>query len=73
MTIRDLAHLLLKAPDLDKEVKVSVQSSFPCDITGLCIENGNMILRVSGYNQDAIKVKTEIEVMSPYDQEPQIF
>lgn len=73
MTIRDLAHLLLVVPDLDKEVKVSVQSNHPCDITGLAVENGNMILRVSGYNQDAVKVKTEIVVESPYDQEPQIF
>lgn len=73
MTIRDLAHLLLTVPDLDKEVKVSVQSTLPCDITGLAIENGNMILRVSGYNQDAVKFKTEVEVKSPYNQEPQIF
>ena len=73
MTIRDLAHLLLIVPDLDKEVKVSAQSSLPCDITGLAIENGNMILHVSGYNMDAIKVRTEIEVKSPYNQEPQIF
>ena len=73
MTIRDLAHLLLKAPDLDKEVKVSFQSTYPSDITGLAIENGNMVLRVSGYNEDAITVKTEIEVKSPYKQEPDIW
>lgn len=74
MKIRDLAHLLLSAQDLDKEVKVSFRGSCGLDITGIAIDGrDNLTLRVSGYNEDKITVRTDIEVKSPYNSEPQIF
>ena len=73
MTIRDLAHLLLTARDLDKDVKIS-NGGCKAHITRVeFIENGEFLISASGYNMDKIKVKTEIEVKSPYDEEPKIF
>lgn len=72
MTIRDLAHLLLTAPDLDKDVKIA--NGCKADITRVeFIENGEFLISASGYNRDKITVTTEIEVKSPYDEEPKIF
>ena len=72
MTIRDLAHLLLTAPDLDKDVKID--DGFYADITNVKFsENGEFIIRASGYNMDKVFVKTEIEVKYPYGREPKIF
>lgn len=73
MTIRDLAHLLLTAPDLDKDVKIS-NGGYKSHITMVeFIENGEFLISASGYDQDKVKVITEIEVKSPYDEEPKIF
>lgn len=72
MTIRDLAHLLLTARDLDKDVKIA--NGFRADITRVAfIENGEFLISASGYDQDKVKVITEIGVKSPYDEEPKIF
>lgn len=73
MTIRDLAHLLLTAPDLDKDVKIS-NGGYKSHITRVeFIENGEFIISANGYNMDKVTVTTEIEVKSPYDEEPKIF
>lgn len=72
MTIRDLSHLLLTARDLDKDVKIA--NGCKADITRVeFIENGEFLISASGYDMDRISVKTEIEVKSPYDDEPKIF
>lgn len=73
MTIRDLAHLLLTAPDLDKDVKIS-NGGYKSHITRVeFVENGEFVIGSNGYNRDKITVITEIEVKSPYDEEPKIF
>lgn len=72
MTIRDLAHLLLTARDLDKDVKIA--NGYRADITYVQFsENGEFLISASGYDMDRVSVKTEIEVKSPYDEEPKIF
>ena len=72
MTIRDLAHLLLTASDLDKDVKIA--NGCKADITRVeFVENGEFLISASGYNMDKISVRTEIEVKYPYDNEPKIF
>lgn len=74
MTIRQLAYLLLTAPDLDKDVKIFHRSPFRMDITHVSFaDNGEFHIGASGYNKDRVSVKTEIEVKSPYSKEPQIF
>lgn len=73
MTIRDLVHLLLTAPDLDKDVKIS-SGGYKSHITRVeFIEKGEFVIGSNGYSRDKITVKTEIEVKSPYDEEPKIF
>ncbi len=73
MTIRDLAHLLLTAPDLDKDVKIS-NEGYKSHITWVeFVENGEFLIGSNGYNMDKVTVTTEIEVKSPYDEEPKIF
>lgn len=73
MTIRDLAHLLLTARDLDKDVKIS-NGGCKVHITRVeFIENGEFLISANGYNMDKVTVTTEIEVKSPYDEEPKIF
>ena len=73
MTIRDLAHLLLTAPNLDKDVKIS-NGGYKSHITRVeFIENGEFLISSNGYSKDKITVKTEIEVKSPYDEEPKIY
>lgn len=73
MTIRDLAHLLLTAPDLDKDVKIS-NGGYKSHITMVeFVENGEFIIGSNEYSEDKIKVKTEIEVKYPHDEEPKIF
>lgn len=73
MTIRDLAHLLLTAPDLNKDVKIS-NGFYKAHITRVeFIENGEFLISANGYSRDKITVITEIEVKSPYDEEPKIF
>lgn len=37
------------------------------------VENGEFIIGSNEYSEDKIKVKTEIEVKYPYDEEPKIF
>lgn len=72
MTIRDLAHLLLTARDLDKDVKIS--NGYRNDITYVKFsEEGEFIISANGYETDKVSVKTEIEVKSPYNEEPKIF
>lgn len=72
MTIRDLAHLLLTARDLDKDVKIT--NVYRDDITYVKFsEEGEFIISANGYETDKVSVKTEIEVKSPYDEEPKIF
>lgn len=72
MTIRDLAHLLLTARDLDKDVKIT--NGYRNDITYVKFsEEGEFIISANGYETDKVSVKTEIEVKSPYDEEPKIF
>lgn len=74
MTIRNLAHLLLTSPDLDKDVKIFYRDTFGMDITSIRFdENGVFAISVSGYNEDKVTVKTEIEVKSPYSDKPLIF
>lgn len=73
MTIRDLAHLLLTARDLDQDVKISSEG-YKSHITRVeFVENGEFVIGSSGYDRDKITVITEIEVKSPYDEEPKIF
>lgn len=73
MTIRDLAHLLLTAPDLDRDVKIS-NGGYKAHITRVeFVENGEFLISANGYNMDKVTVTTEIEVKSPYDEEPKIF
>lgn len=73
MTIRDLAHLLLTARDLDQDVKISIEG-YKSHITRVgFVENGEFVIGSSGYDRDKITVITEIEVKSPYDEEPKIF
>ena len=73
MTIRDLAHLLLTAPELDRDVKIST-GGYKSHITRVeFIENGEFLIGSNGYNMDKVTVTTEIEVKSPYDEEPKIF
>ena len=72
MTIRDLAHLLLTVRDLDKDVKIT--NGYRNDITYVKFsEEGEFIISANGYETDKVSVKTEIEVKSPYDEEPKIF
>lgn len=72
MTIRDLAHLLLTARDLDKDVKIT--NGYRNDITYVKFsEEGEFIISANGYETDKVSVKTEIEVKSPYDEEPKKF
>ena len=74
MTIRNLAHLLLTSPDLDKDVKIFHRDTLGMDITSIRFtEDGVFAIGVSGYNKDKVTVKTEIEVKSPYSDKPQIF
>lgn len=68
MTIRDLAHLLLTARDLDQD------GGYKSHITRVeFVENGEFVIGLNGYNRDKITVIAEIEVKSPYDEEPKIF
>lgn len=74
MTIRQLAQIMLTAPDLDKNAQISYRGSWNLDITSIGFDTGgNLTIGVSGYNQDKVTVRTEIEVKSPYSKEPQIF
>ncbi|MCM1142101.1 MAG: hypothetical protein NC453_26320 [Muribaculum sp.] len=73
MTIRNLAQILLSLHDLDKEVRVQANGS-KGDITCISIDgNNNLTIGTSCYSADKLTVRTEIEVKSPYNQEPQIF
>lgn len=73
MTIRQLALILLSINDLDKEVRVSDNGAIG-QITSLIFDNdNNFIIGTSGYNEDKLTVRTEIEVKSPYSKEPKIF
>ncbi len=72
MTIRDLAHLLLTAQDINREVMI-VKDGCYSDITNVRFENGFFLIRASGYYKDRVTVNTTIEVKSPYKEEPKIF
>ena len=71
MTIRQLVHIALTTGNLDADVKINNYN----DITSIHFDSDcNLIIGVSGYNQDKLTVRTEIEVKSPYPStEPQIF
>ena len=74
MTIRQLAQVLLSLQDLDKEVKITYRGDIGNDITSIRLGRGNILyLGTSGYNEDKLTVRTEIEVKSPYSEKPQIF
>lgn len=74
MTIRNLAQLLLTARDLDQEVKISFRDNRGNDITSVSFDgDGTLLLGVSGYNEDRVRVNAEIEIKSPYSEIPQIF
>lgn len=72
MTIRDLAHLLLTAQDINREVMI-VKDGFYSDITNVRFENGIFLISASGYYKDRVTVNTTIEVKFPYKEEPKIF
>lgn len=72
MTIRDLAHLLLTAQDIDRKVMI-VKDGYYSDITNVRFKNGNFLISASGYYEDRVTVNTTIEVKSPYKEEPEIF
>ena len=72
MTIRDLAHLLLTAQDINRKVMI-VKDGYYSDITNVRFENGNFLISASGYYEDSVTVNTTIEVKSPYKEEPKIF
>ena len=72
MTIRDLAHLLLTAQDINREVMI-VKDGCYSDITNVRFENGIFLISASGYYKDRVTVNTTIEVKSPYKEEPKIF
>ena len=70
MTIRQLVQIALATGNLDADVKIGGFN----DITSIRFDSdGNLIIGVSGYDQDKLVVKTEIEVKSPYPYETQIF
>ena len=74
MTIRQLAQILMSMHDLDKDVKISYRGGLSSELTSISLDgNNNLALGTSGYNQDKLTVRTEIEVKSPYSEEPQIF
>ena len=74
MTIRQLAHILLSAENLDKDVRISYRGDLSSEITSISLNgNNNLILGTSGFYEDKLTVRTEIEVKSPYSKEPQIF
>ena len=74
MTIRQLAQILLSLQDLDKEVKISYRGGLRSELTSISLDgNNNLTLGTSGYNEDKLTVRTEIEVKSPYSAKPQIF
>lgn len=70
MTIRQLVQIALATGNLDADVKINNYD----DITSIRFDNDcNLILGASGYNQNKLTVRTEIEVKSPYSKEPKIF
>ena len=70
MTIRQLIHIALTTGNLDADVKIS---GFD-DITSIRFDSDrNLIIGASGYDQDKLVVKTEIEVKSLYPYDTQIF
>ncbi len=74
MTIRQLAQILLSTQDLDKEVKISYRGDVGNDITSIRLGIGNnLYIGTSGFNQDKLTVRTEIEVKSPHSKAPKIF
>lgn len=73
MTLRQLAQILLSAEDLDKEVKIAYRESGGMDITSIKFDGNILTIGASGYSEDKLKVRTEIEVKSPYSETPQIF
>ena len=74
MTIRQLAQILMSIHDLDKDVRISYRGDLSSEITYISLNgNNNLILGTSGFNEDKLKVKSEIEVKSPYSEKPQIF
>lgn len=74
MTLRHLTQILLSVQDLDKDIKLAYRQSGGMDITSIHLDkDGNLILGASGYSEDKLTVRTEIEVKSPYSETPQIF
>ena len=73
MTIRQLAQILLSAENLDKDVRISYRGEISSEITSIRFNGNILILGTSGFNEDKLKVRTEVEVKSPYSEKPQIF
>lgn len=71
MTIRQLTQIALTTGNLDADVKINNYS----DITSIHFDSDccNLIMGASGYDQDKLKVRTEIEVKSPFSKDPDIF
>ena len=64
---------MLTALDLDRDVKISTDG-YTSHITRVAfIENGEFLIGSNEYDMDKVTVITEIEVKSPYDEEPKIF
>lgn len=73
MTIRQLAQILLASRDLDQEIKISYRGSFAVDITSVRYkEDGSLVLGVSGYNEDKVTVRSEVEIRYPHREKPQV-
>ncbi len=73
MTIRQLAQILLSAENLNKDVRIAYRESGGMEITSIKYDGNALTLGASGYNQDKLTVRSEVEVKSPYSEEPQIF
>ena len=53
MTIRQLAHILLSAENLDKDVRISYRGDISSEITSIRFNgNNNLILGTSGFDED---------------------
>ena len=70
MTIRQLVQIAVSNGNLNADVKINYSD----DITSIHFDNkGNLMIGANGYNQGKLRVRTEIEVKSPYSGKSQIF
>ena len=65
-----LTQITLTTGNLDADVKINNYN----DIISIHFDGDcNLIIGANGYNQDKLKVRTEIEVKSPFSKDPDIF